>query len=83
MTWVSPRDIGRLITPEMATEATHGHCLKGSFYTAKTRLYWQLPDKHIEDFIRAGSTDSALRALAQGPPHLGAPTKRKKRRKEK
>ena len=46
-------------------------------------MYWQLPNKHIEDFIRAGSTDSALRALAQGPPHLGAPHKKKKKEEGK
>ena len=32
---------------------------------------------------RAGSSDSALRALAQGPAHLEPPTKRKKKEEGK
>ena len=35
------------------------------------------------NWTKAGSTDSALRALAQGPPHLWAPTKKQKKGRRK
>ena len=44
--------------------------------TERLHLFLKCQQLHSS---RAGSTDSALRALAHGPPHLGAPHKKKKK----